>query len=295
MFTNCDLYYTTDSHLRDLLPDRQIGLVQRIRIGLSVGNCAPHIPSLHDVAGKRVLFIANFSSHTQCFKDLACLMAIASRNPSMLEIVIPHWAAAAEAYEFDQERVSAAEVDAKFIDMLPCAKRVHFFDVHNRQCLLAFQRTAVRNIDTLFVLMKAIDRPDAIVVFLNEKAAKYYENHSALVRYHCICVKTLGKYGELCVPEIPNIEHAKDQNVIVLAHEVEGAIDLRRCGVALRAAGAKQIVAAAPKLAFCDTAHEELHTKYGFHTFYTTAQVSSTRVPIAQKEFFYTVQLHEFF
>ena len=139
------------------------------------GNPNFIIPNLHDMHGKDIIYVADWSTPAARYHDMCVLWPLAEVRPRELTIIIPFMPTATMERESHEGEVATANIDAKMLSALPGHNTIELYDLHTLQNQFFFHDSAILMKSCMPQFAKIFD-PSSVIVFPDDGAAKRFKN-----------------------------------------------------------------------------------------------------------------------
>jgi len=205
------------------------------------------VPGLHtDVTSRHVVYVADWSTPAARYYDMCVLVPLAEMQPTLLTIVIPFDPAATMERETAPGVVVTANVNAKMLSALPCAKRVLTIDLHTMANQFYFHNAAVRLASMMPYALKYIRtmHPQLTAVCFPDEGAKKRFGQFFLNERTIVCAKERGAGDErrVRIVEGADVFHDKPSIEILIVDDLtRTGGTLAECARVLRSAGATRV------------------------------------------------------
>lgn len=204
------------------------------------------VPHLHELTGRDVLYLADWSGPAARYKDLCILTPIAEMiGNGSLTIVVPFFGSATMERETVEGSVATANVDAKLLSQLPGAnKRIIAIDLHTTQNQFFFHNCVVSLKSCMpFARSKFAGK---VIAFPDEGAKKRFSSYFADMD-QAVCAKV--RDGDARHVRLTDGAVAQ-RDVVIIDDLVRSGGTLIECAKALKAAGADEITVFVPHACF---------------------------------------------
>lgn len=219
------------------------------------------IPRLASVTGRKIVYVADWSSPRARMLDLYCLWPLAEMTPALLTIIIPFDPCATQERETSPGVVATASVNAKLLSSLPCAKRIVIIDLHTEANKFFFYRSAVFMASMMPALAQHQEFAHAAICFPDDGAKKRFAQYfTGSTREFIVCVKQrVGDRRQVCIAD----GDAAGRDVLIVDDLVRTGGTLGECARVLRTAGAKSVCVFVTHMLMPQTRWDEFVTPDG--------------------------------
>jgi phosphoribosylpyrophosphate synthetase len=207
----------------------------------------------NEIAGEHVLFLASFHNNDVTLSQFSVFIVLLQSFIESLTILLPYYPVGTNERVEVEGRVATANTYSMLLSNLPSIGkpcRLMIYDIHTLQNRFYFHSSTIPSLHTSIPLLlkRLVFSSVNAICFPDEGAAKRFASHFKKAGYDIIiCGKV--RDGEKRIVKIQDGD-STDKSIVIVDDLVQTGGTLHECGLALLAAGAKEVNAFAAHAVF---------------------------------------------